>query len=639
MSNPKSKIENLKWAIAPLFRRRRRGRLVRHYFLISLLLIAGGLISSAVLEIYFRYRESQEQIALLEREAAAVAAVKIERFVQDVATAIRASTKSREVLQSRVSPEYRFELKRLLYLAPAITEAVALDIGGVKQAQVSRAGAVSHSTRSDFAASPGFQRALQGLPDYGSVYFLQNSEPYMTIALPIEQFAGTVIGVLQAEVNLKHVWDVVSNIKAGEAGYAYVVSRSDDLISHRDISLVLQRRNLGHLTQVKAAFQAASGTPRPEVTLAYNVEGKKVISSYALIPSLQWAVIIERPAEEAYAPLHASMLRTATLLLVAFTVALLASFFMRQRVVRPLEALRRGVEQIGKGDLNHRLDMKSGDEIEILGDEFNKMAEHLREAYTGLERKVAERTHELTIANAKLEETSQLKSQFLANVNHELRTPLSAIISYGGLVLSETEGQISQVQKDNLQDLLKNAERLLHLIDSLLDISTIEAGKLELRIELVEVEEIIRSTISTIESSVDKNHVHIFRHIAPSLPLVNTDRDKLRQILLNLLDNAAKFTERGEIKICASHQNGALRLEVSDTGIGIRNEDLNQVFEEFQRGGSSTIKKYRGTGLGLAIVKRLLDLLGGTIDVSSKVGKGSTFTVTLPLDYKARTAA
>src|SRR4030095_6769304 len=217
---------------------------------------------------------------------------------------------------------------------------------------------VSPNTSSDFNATPGFQRAVQGSTDYGPVYFVQNSEPHMTITFPIEQFAGTVIGVLRAEVNLKHVWDVVSSIKAGEAGYAYVVDRTGDLISHRDISLVLQRRNLGHLAQVKAAFQTASGTPQSEVTLAENLDGKKVISSYAFIPSVQWVVIIERPAAEAYAPLYASMLRTATLLMVAFTMALLASLFMRQRVLRPLETLQRGVERIGKGDLNHQLDMK-----------------------------------------------------------------------------------------------------------------------------------------------------------------------------------------------------------------------------------------------------------------------------------------
>jgi signal transduction histidine kinase len=632
MSDLRSISENLKSQIARLFRRQRRGRLVRHYFFISLMLIAGGLISSAALEIYFRYRESQEQIARLESQTAAVVALKIERFIQDIVSAIRSSTKSREVMQGRVSPEYRFELKRLLYLTPAITEAVALDIDGVKQAQVSRAGAVSQDPRSDFASSPSFKRALKGQPDYGPVYFVQNSEPYMTITFPIEQFAGTVIGVLQAEVNLKLVWDVVSNIRTGEAGYAYVVSRSGDLIAHRDISLVLQRRNLAHLAQVKTAFQVASGAPRPRVMLASNLEGKKVISSNAFIPSLQWLVIVERPAEEAYAPLYAAMLRTSALLLVGFSMAVLASLFLGRRVVRPLEALRRGVERIGKGDLDHRLDLKTGDEIEILADEFNQMASHLRDAYTGLERDVADRTRELTFANKKLEEASQLKSLFLANVNHELRTPVSAIIGYARLILRATEGQISPLQRENLQDLLNNAERLLNEIDSLLEFSKIEAGKMEVHAEPVDMNAVIQGAIATIESTLNGDSVRIVREIGSELPLVNTDREKLRQIVLNLLGNAVKFTERGKIKIAASQQNGSLKLVVSDTGIGIPKEELNKIFEEFHRGGRLSNGKYRGTGLGLAIVKKFVNLLGGEVAVESEVGKGSVFTVTLPMD-------
>jgi signal transduction histidine kinase len=630
-------LEKLKSQIAPLLGRRRRGRLVRHYFFISLLLIAGGLITSAVLELYFRYRESQEQIAHLQHEMAALAAVKIERFVEDITTAIRAATKTREVAQSKISPEYRFELKRLLYLAPAITEAVALDANGVKQAHVSRAGTINSSPVSN--ASRRFQRALQGSPDYGSVYFVKNSEPYMTITFPIEQFAGTVIGVVRAEVNLKHVWDVVSSIKPGEAGYAYVVDRAGDLISHRDISLVLQRRNIGHLAQVKAAFQNSSGTPVSEVTLAKNLDGKKVISSYAFIPSVNWVVIIERPAEEAFAPLYASMLRTASLLMVAFTMALLASWFMRQRVVRPLETLQRGVERIKKGDLNHQLEMKTGDEIEILADEFNEMATHLREAYTELERKVAERTKALTIANQKLAAASDLKSQFLANVNHELRTPVSAIIGYGGLVLSDAEGRISPLQQENLKDLLNNAERLLTLIDSLLDFAKIEAGKLDVQVEPVDLEKIIGGAVLAVGSTASRNHVQVIRHIAPDLPILNTDRDKIAQIMLNLLDNAAKFTERGEIRVVAARHNGSLKLVVSDTGTGIPEQDLNRIFEEFQQARPANSKKYHGTGLGLAIVKRLVDLLDGSIEVSSEVNVGSTFTVTLPLDHNSKTAA
>jgi signal transduction histidine kinase len=333
------------------------------------------------------------------------------------------------------------------------------------------------------------------------------------------------------------------------------------------------------------------------------------------------------------------MLRTSSLLLVGLGLALLASLYLARRVVRPLQALREGVERISSGDLSSRLEIKTGDEIETLAEEFNKMTAHLKESQTGLERKVAERTHELTIANEKLEEASKLKSQFLANVNHELRTPVSAIIGYGGLVLSETEDQISQVQRENLRDLLNNAERLLNLIDSLLDFAKIEAGKMEVRVEPVNVTEVIHWAASTIEPILNNGSVQIVREISPGIPAMNTDREKLRQIILNLLDNAAKFTERGEIKISASQQNGSLMLVVSDTGIGIQNEGLNQIFEEFHRGESSTTKKYRGSGLGLAIVKRLVGLLGGSIDVSSDVSVGSTFTVILPFDYKERTVA
>jgi signal transduction histidine kinase len=261
------------------------------------------------------------------------------------------------------------------------------------------------------------------------------------------------------------------------------------------------------------------------------------------------------------------------------------------------------------------------------------MTEHLSAAYTGLERKVAERTQALTIANEKLEEASKLKSQFLANVNHELRTPVSAIIGYGRLVLRETEGQISQLQRENLQDLLHNAERLLSQIDSLLDFAKIEAGKIEVRVEPVSVEELIRGAISTVEPTLKNGDVRLIQEIAPGIPALNTDREKLRQIILNLLDNAVKFTERGEIKISASQQNGWFRLAVSDPGVGIGKENLTKIFEEFHQGDRSSNKKYKGTGLGLAIVKKFVNLLGGEVGVESEVGKGSVFTVTLPLAH------
>jgi signal transduction histidine kinase len=630
--NRKSKIENLKSLLTPLFRGRRRGRLLRHYFLISLLLIAGGLITSGLLEIYFRYQESKEQLAFQQQETATVAAIKIGTFIHDIETAIKAATKSPGAEREDID----FELRRLLYLAPAINQAVILSIDGGARTQVSRSRAVSSDTGKDFSSSAAFQQARQGRSYFGPVYFAGESEPYMTVALPIERYGGSITGVLQAEVNLKYVWDVVSAIKQGKAGYAYAVTRSGDLIAHPDISWVLQHRNLSQLSQVKAAFQPDVGMTQAKALVANNLAGDEVISSHALIPTLDWAVIVEQPVEEAYEPLYASMLRTSSLLLVGLGVALLASLFVARRVAGPLEVLRSGAERIGGGDLDFRLNIKTGDEIEILADEFNAMAAHLNEAYTGLERKVAERTRELTLANEKLEEASKLKSQFLANVNHELRTPVSAIIGYARLLRRETEGQIAPLQRENLQDLLNNAERLLAQIDSVLDFATIEAGKMEVRVEPVRVDEVIEGAASTIGPILNDGHVRFIRQIAPDIPVINTDREKLRQIVLNLLDNAVKFTERGEIKITASQQNGSLKLVVSDTGIGIEKGDMTRIFEEFHRGDWSSARKYRGTGLGLAIVKKFVQLLGGEIAVESEAGKGSTFTVTLPLDSGAR---
>ena len=617
----------------PGLRRRRRNRLVRSYFFASTVLIAGGLVSAGLLEIYFRYAEGLEQGALAQHSAVTGAAVTIERFIQAIATTMAAVTRSADIGSPHIPREYEFELRRLLFLSPAITEAAALDRDGIVRAEVSRTRAVATSAGRDLSASDAFRTARRGQRYFSGVYF-RSADPFVTVSVPIEPMVSEVRGVLQAEVNFREVLDVATAVKFGRAGYGYVVTRAGDLVAHADSGLVLQRRNLGHLPQVKAAFQPrAAGIP-PRAIVAYNTEGRKVFSSYALIPLLDWAVFLERPVAEVYGPIYASLLRTSVLLLIGLGVALLASIFVARRVVRPLHTLRRGVERIGSGDLGTRLDVRTGDEIEILADEFNKMTAHLEEARGELEQKVAERTQKLSIANEKLAEVSQHKSQFLASVNHELRTPVAAIIGYGRLLRRETQGQISPLQRQNLQDLLDNAERLLRLIDSLLDFARIEAGKMDVRVQPVAVEEVIQAAVATIEPAVNDGGLRLIRDISPGLPVLYTDREKLRQVILNLLDNAAKFTERGEITVSAWPCEGRLRLVVADTGPGIAPDELGRIFEAFHRGGSPARRTSRGAGLGLAIVTKFVDLLGGVLEVQSEVGKGSMFTVMLPFDRR-----
>ena len=197
-------------------------------------------------------------------------------------------------------------------------------------------------------------------------------------------------------------------------------------------------------------------------------------------------------------------------------------------------------------------------------------------------------------------------------------------------MLSDADGQLSSLQRENLEDLLRNAERQLRLIDSLLDFTKIEAGKVEMRTEPVQIDEIILAAASFVEPMLNGGSVRLVRDIPETIPPVLTDREKVRRIVLNLLMNAVKFTEEGEITVSASQQNGHFKVSVADTGIGIDPADMNRIFQEFDRGRWSNNGHYPGTGLGLAIVKSLVNVLGGSIDVDSELGKGSTFTVTLP---------
>jgi len=363
------------------FERPGRGRLVRRTFIIALILLSSGLIAGGSVELYLQYRETAKSIWLLQTEMAQGAAFKIHQFVQQIETILLASTQTPDIISSGLTDAYEFQLLKLLKIIPAITTIVAVDEQGRERHKVSRIKMVRPEDLKDRSKDPAFVQALNDTTFFGPVYFVQNSEPYAHIAVPIKRF-NKVIGALIAEVNLKHIWDVVSEIRAGRTGYAYVVSEDGELIAHPDISLVLKGRNLISLTQVQAAL---SGVRKP-IEAQVSLTGEEVFPAYALIPDLGWAVLVERSTDEAYAPLYSSLLRTSMFLLIGLGMAGLASFLIGIRVVKPLEVLRQGASRIGSGELDHRIDIQTGDEIEGLATEFNLMTSKLRESYAINER-------------------------------------------------------------------------------------------------------------------------------------------------------------------------------------------------------------------------------------------------------------
>jgi signal transduction histidine kinase/HAMP domain-containing protein len=962
-----------------------RGSLFRKYAFFFVLLVSVALVASGAEELYFSYQESKEALVALQREKALGAAARIEQFVTEVERQIGWTTQPSIVAPSAAMEQRRADYFRLLRQEPPITEVSYLDAEGREQLRVSRLAMDVIASGTDFSQEPRFREPKAGRTYFSLVYFRKESEPYMTIALA---GSGKGAGVTVAEVNLKFIWDVVSKIKIGKAGHAYVVDSRGHLIAHPDISLVLKKTDLSKLAQVKAALgPVTQGVGMPSI--AHDLDGRQMLSASAPIAPLGWAVLIEQPLFEAFEPIRYSILRTTALVLLGVLLSVLVGLVLARRMVRPIKALTEGAGRSGAGDLAYQLDVKTGDEIEALAGQFNRMTAQLRESYANLEQKVEARTRELTetleqqtataviqsvisssptevqpvfdtivrsalrlckgataavfrvdhgmlvhpanyggspeglatararyprpvgmdsipgiailtrselvvpdtedpsavemaretgrilgirslfvvpmlregeaigaiavtrrepgrfadrevallktfadqaviaIENVRLfkeleaknadlgesleqqtatgeilrvisgtqtdvqpvfeaiaanalrlcdatfstifrfdgelihlealcnvspegtaaireafpmpvgrggasarsiltrsivhiadvredaeyvlqglsqaaefrsilavpmlhdgrpigaitvagpaarpfpdkqiallktfadqaviavenvrlfseiqDKTQQLeianrhKSEFLANMSHELRTPLNAVIGFSEVLIEKMFGEINPKQEEYLQDILSSGKHLLSLINDILDLSKIEAGRMELEAQSFDLPAALDNALTLIKERAARNSIGLEVHVDPRIGEVVADERKIKQVLLNLLSNAVKFTpEGGKITMSAIMNGEAVAVSVADTGIGIAPEDQETVFEEFRQVGTDYARKREGTGLGLALARRLVELHGGKLSLQSELGKGSTFTFTIPVRANGR---
>jgi signal transduction histidine kinase len=953
-------------------------RLFRKYVALFVAVVCVALLTNGLFEIWFSYQENKQALTRIQREQAEAAAAKIGQFIKDIEGQIGWTTQlpwTASALEQR-----RFDALRLLRQVPAITELAQLDATGKEQLRVSRLAMDAVGVGTDFSKDPKFTEAVAKKVYYGPVYFRRESEPYMTLAMA---GARRDAGVSVAEVNLKFIWDVVSQIKVGKHGQAFVVDSRSRLIAHPDISLVLRNTDLSRLDYVKKAREAEPGpTSREGVEIVNDVQGREVLTAHAPILPLRWLMFVELPIDEAYAPLYESIKRSSLLLVGGLTLAFLAGLFLARKMIVPIQRLREGAAQIGAGNLEQRIAIKTGDELELLADQFNDMAGRLEESYAGLEQKVEQRTHELSetlaqqtatsevlqvissspgelepvfkamlenatriceaafgsmllregngfrrvaqhnappsfaefsqaspilkdgtapsvdrlvatkqvihvddisaetpdepiakyagarslvvvpmlkedeligaigiyrqevrpftekqielvtnfanqaviaienvrllnelrartdelarsvgelqalgevsqavnstldletvlttivsravqlsrtdagtiyvfdearkefklratygmseemilaitdqhigigeahigpaaqqrkpiqvadirdeaaspvndinlregyravliipllrpdqivgalvvrrktpgefpqstidsletfadqsvvaIQNARLfseiEEkgkqlaiASQHKSQFLANMSHELRTPLNAILGYTELILDSIYGEVPEKAQGVLKRVESNGKHLLGLINDVLDLSKIEAGQLVLSLNDYSMKDVLYSVFSAVEPLASEKNLNFKVEAPPEMPKGRGDERRLTQVILNLVGNAIKFTDNGEVVIKASSTNGSFTVAVRDTGPGISPADQGKIFEEFQQADNSATKKKGGTGLGLSISRRIVEMHGGKLWVESEVGKGSVFSFSLPVQVE-----
>ena len=284
-----------------------------------------------------------------------------------------------------------------------------------------------NNSQEDHSQDPAFVETKTGKTYLSPVYFRNESEPYLTIAVPEGNGA---VSVTAAEINLHAIWDVVSQIKIGKTGYAYAVDRKGMLVAHPDISLVLQKRDLSELPQVRSAAATGTGSADDEdsTMVAPGLHSKRVLTAHAAIAPLGWTVFVEQSLSEAFAPLWPSIYRSLIILAVGLALSVLASIALSRRMVQPIHALQAGAERIGLGDLAHRLEIQTGDELEGLAIQFNSMTAQLKESYANLEQRVEERTHELTDALNELRALGEVGRAVSSTL--DLPTVLTSVVSH-----------------------------------------------------------------------------------------------------------------------------------------------------------------------------------------------------------------
>jgi signal transduction histidine kinase len=590
-----------------------RGRLFRKYVGLFVTVVCAALVANGLLDIWFSYREQNVLLMRIQQEQAGSVAAKIGQFIHEIEGQLAWATLLPWSCDSL--DEWLFDAVRLLRQVPALTEVVQLDAAGREQFHVSRLAKDVLCSQADFSHEDFFVKAVANKVYYGPAYFLRESEPYMTLAM-----AGVRgnYGVVSAQVNLKFIWDVVSQIQVGVHGRAYVVAPTGRLIAHPDIGRVLRNTDVSRLAQVQAALADGSAPSLEQPLVTEDIEGRPVLSVHASVRPLGWLVFVELPVDEAYAPVYASIQRSAALLLAALVLAALSGLYLARRMTIPVGTLHDGAARIARGDLDQRISIKTGDELEALGEQFNRMAAQLEGSYASLERKVEERTHQLALANL-------AKSRFLAAASHDLRQPMHAL----GLFVAQLHSHITSPDGRRVVDRIDEALTGMNdLFNALLDITKLDAGALTPTIGEFPIAELLGRIGSTFAPVAQEKGLS-FRSV-PSSAWVRSDPVLLERIVLNLVSNAVRYTAAGGIVVGCRYRKDHVRIEVWDSGPGIPPEQQRKIFGEFYRLADAAETNQAGLGLGLAIVDRLCALLDHRIELNSTLGRGSRFSVTVP---------
>ncbi|MBN1456938.1 MAG: response regulator [Sedimentisphaerales bacterium] len=485
----------------------------------------------------------------------------------------------------------------------------------------------------DISDQPFFKASLAG--DIYLTSVIESPETQnnvFAISAPVRT-DDVVVGVLYGVIDVDFFNDLfITPIKIGKTGYAYLIDSNGLTISHPDKKRI-SNTNIKEFDFGRKMMEQESGF------LTYDWEGLEKIVFFKKHQDLGWLVAAGAGTKEIFAPIQKLLIINISITIVFVFIAVVSiTILYRQIILTPINLLMKGIAGFGQGKFDKTIELKTKDEFANLAESFNKMAVDLKHTTTSVDnlnkeisvRQQAEKA--LKQAKKDAEAANESKSLFLANMSHEIRTPMNAIIGFSDVLKDE---ELTDEQTKYVSIISQSATSLLQLINDILDFSKIEAGKMETEKIECNVSEILEHLDSMLRPNAIAKNIEFDVLQCGQLPKsVYSDPVRLRQCLINLVNNAIKFTEQGHVYLNVSveeyDQKQYVRFDVEDTGIGIKEDKLEQIFNAFSQANESTTRKYGGTGLGLAITKQLTELLGGELSVNSTPGKGSTFSIIIP---------
>jgi diguanylate cyclase (GGDEF)-like protein len=464
----------------------------------------------------------------------------------------------------------------------------------------------------------------------------QSNHKVISISAPILDGELKTVGAIHFVLNINSTISEIINTPFGKTGHFHMVSENGEIISNPpEYDETLSRNTILMALKSGKSFIQIKEKGKEELSAGVSRVQKLKEASDSGFNSRKWYVFTEKKTSEVLSPLIKIMFIAGMPALFVIAIIAIIGAYASKRLVEPIERLKNGALVIGKGNLDYRLNISTGDETEELSNAFNSMAENLKISDNNLR----SQADKLRTTNEQLEAANKLKSEFLANMSHELRTPMNSIIGFAEVLNDKIFGDLNEKQLKYINNIHSSGKHLLNLINDILDLSKVEAGKMDLSLEKFSVARALTDIETIIWPLAGKKNLNLSVQKGESLPEITADLGKFKQIMYNLLSNAVKFTpESGSVSVTSDIREGFLEINVTDSGIGIKPEYAELIFEEFKQIDDSLSREYEGTGLGLALTKKLVELHGGRIWVNSELGEGSTFTFIIPIDGSAVSA-